>query len=75
MSIYESVLELREKRLEMEDALQEIQKAVDELKKTHTRLLAQEKNIDKEQEALERCLESCYYRYAPLLYAPRPNVL
>merc|ERR1711998_808151 len=29
MSIYESVLELREKRLEMEDALQEIQKAVD----------------------------------------------
>jgi hypothetical protein len=30
---------------------------------------------DKEQEALERCLESCYYRYAPLLYAPRPNVL
>merc|ERR1719247_2344773 len=53
MSIYESVLELREKRLEMEDALQEIQKAVDELKKTHTRLLQQEKSIDKEQKSTE----------------------
>jgi len=58
MSIYESVLELREKRLEMEDALQEIQKAVDELKKTHTRLLAQEKNIDKEQKTTESEIQS-----------------
>merc|ERR1712139_763118 len=32
MSIYESVLDLRDKRLYMEDALQEIQKAVDDLK-------------------------------------------
>merc|ERR1719247_3507266 len=58
MSIYESVLELREKRLEMEDALQEIQKAVDELKKTHTRLLQQEKNIDKEQKSTEAEIQS-----------------
>merc|ERR1719160_1351328 len=49
MSIYESVIELRDKRLDMEDALQEIQKAVDDLKKDHTRLLATEKSIDKEQ--------------------------
>merc|ERR1711904_428816 len=49
MSIYESVLDLRDKRLDMEDALLEIQKAVDELKKAHTRLLQDEKRIDKEQ--------------------------
>mmetsp|Transcript_56075 Transcript_56075/g.128731 ORF Transcript_56075/g.128731 Transcript_56075/m.128731 type:complete len:1947 (-) Transcript_56075:224-6064(-) len=49
MSIYESVIELRDKRLDMEDDLQEIQKAVDELKKTHGRLLQEEKKIDKEQ--------------------------
>jgi len=49
VQIYESVLDLREKRLDMEDALQEIQRAVDELKKTHTRLLADEKRIDTEQ--------------------------
>merc|ERR1719310_153713 len=49
VQIYESVIDLREKRLDMEDALQEIQKAVDELKKTHTKLLADERRIDKEQ--------------------------
>merc|ERR1719440_2070928 len=49
VQIYESVLDLREKRLDMEDALQEIQRAVDELKKTHTKLLGDEKAIDKEQ--------------------------
>jgi hypothetical protein len=49
MQIYESVIDLREKRLDMEDALQEIQKAVDELKRTHTKLLADERRIDKEQ--------------------------
>mmetsp|Transcript_19157 Transcript_19157/g.44611 ORF Transcript_19157/g.44611 Transcript_19157/m.44611 type:complete len:1781 (+) Transcript_19157:58-5400(+) len=49
VQIYESVIDLREKRLDMEDALQEIQKAVDDLKKTHQRLLADEKKVDKEQ--------------------------
>merc|ERR1719247_1543283 len=49
VQIYESVLDLREKRLDMEDALQEIQRAVDELKKTHTKLLKDERDIDKEQ--------------------------
>mmetsp|Transcript_98558 Transcript_98558/g.172003 ORF Transcript_98558/g.172003 Transcript_98558/m.172003 type:complete len:1962 (+) Transcript_98558:3-5888(+) len=49
VQIYESVIDLREKRLDMEDALQEIQRAVDELKKTHTRLLGDERRIDKEQ--------------------------
>merc|ERR1719213_183966 len=33
----------------MEDALIEIQKAVDDLKRDHTKLLADEKRIDKEQ--------------------------
>jgi hypothetical protein len=58
MSIYESVVELRDKRLDMEDALQEIQKDVDDLKKTHTRLLAQEKSIDKEQKQTEAEIQS-----------------
>ncbi|CAK0841778.1 unnamed protein product [Prorocentrum cordatum] len=49
VQIYESVIELREKRLDMEDALQEIQRAVDELKKTHKTLLESERRIDKEQ--------------------------
>merc|ERR550537_1829170 len=48
MSIYESVLDLRDKRLDMEDALQEIQKAVDDLKRDHTKLLADDKRLDME---------------------------
>ncbi|CAE7195360.1 CFAP44 [Symbiodinium natans] len=47
--IYESVIDLRDKRLEMEDALQEIQKAVEGLKNTHKRLGEDEQRIDKEQ--------------------------
>merc|ERR1712046_329822 len=46
---YESVIDLREKRLDMEDALGDISRAVDELKKTHAKLLEQEKKIDKDQ--------------------------
>merc|ERR1711920_1110303 len=49
VQIYESVIDLREKRLDMEDALQEIQKNVEELKKTHKKLLDDERRIDKEQ--------------------------
>jgi len=47
--IYESVIDLRDKRLEMEDALQEIQKAVEGLKNTHKKLGEDEQRIDKEQ--------------------------
>mmetsp|Transcript_12213 Transcript_12213/g.21666 ORF Transcript_12213/g.21666 Transcript_12213/m.21666 type:complete len:1730 (-) Transcript_12213:223-5412(-) len=47
--IYESVIDLRDKRLEMEDALAEIQKAVEGLKQTHKKLLDDERRIDKEQ--------------------------
>merc|ERR1711959_165308 len=57
VQIYESVLDLREKRLDMEDALQEIQRAVDELKKTHTRLLGDEKSIDKEQKHTDALIQ------------------
>jgi len=49
VQVYESVIDLREKRLDMEEALQDIQKAVEELKKTHKNLLNDEKRIDKEQ--------------------------
>lgn len=49
IQVYESVLDLREKRLDMEEALADIQKAVDELKKTHKKLLESEQRIDKEQ--------------------------
>lgn len=49
VQIYESVIDLREKRLDLEDALQEIQKNVEELKKTHKKLLDDERRIDKEQ--------------------------
>merc|ERR1711959_558266 len=57
VQIYENVLDLREKRLDMEDALQEIQRAVDELKKTHTRLLGDEKSIDKEQKHTDALIQ------------------
>mmetsp|Transcript_22443 Transcript_22443/g.56709 ORF Transcript_22443/g.56709 Transcript_22443/m.56709 type:complete len:1880 (+) Transcript_22443:135-5774(+) len=54
MAVYESVLELRDKRLDMEDALLEIQKAVEELRRTHQKLLSDEKKIDKEQEQADK---------------------
>ncbi|CAD7971385.1 unnamed protein product [Amoebophrya sp. A120] len=54
MSVYESVLELRDKRLDMEDALLEIQKAVEELRRSHQKLLSDEKKIDKEQEQADK---------------------
>eukprot|EP00927_Polykrikos_kofoidii_P077636 TRINITY_DN7455_c1_g2_i1.p1 TRINITY_DN7455_c1_g2~~TRINITY_DN7455_c1_g2_i1.p1 ORF type:complete len:349 (-),score=113.28 TRINITY_DN7455_c1_g2_i1:30-1019(-) len=49
VQIFESVLDLREKRLDMEDALKEIQEAVEALKGTHKTLLDNERKIDKEQ--------------------------
>ena len=54
MSVYEAVIELREKRLDMEDALQEIQKVVEELRRSHTKFLADEKKIDKDQTAADQ---------------------
>merc|ERR1719230_721023 len=57
VQIYESVLDLREKRLDMEDALQEIQRAVDELKKTHTKLLGDERRIDKDQKNTDQLIQ------------------
>lgn len=49
IQVYESVLELRDKRLDMEEALADIQKAVEGLKQTHKKLLESEQRIDKEQ--------------------------
>ncbi|CAE8657611.1 unnamed protein product [Polarella glacialis] len=49
VQIYESVIDLREKRLDMADALKEISDAVTALKQTHKKLLDEEKRIDKEQ--------------------------
>jgi len=54
VQIYESVIDLRERRLDMEDALAEIQKAVEELKKTHKKLLDDERNIDKVQKQTDQ---------------------
>jgi len=53
VQIYESVIDLREKRLDMEDALQEIQKAVEGLKQTHKKLLDEERRIDKEKKTTD----------------------
>jgi len=57
MSIYESIIELRDKRLDMEDALIEIQKAVEELKKNHQRLLMEERRIDKDEKITEKDIQ------------------
>lgn len=51
--VYESVLELREKRLDMEEALAEIQKTVEELKRAHTKYISDEKKVEKEQGAAD----------------------
>merc|ERR1712136_311156 len=53
VQVYESVIDLREKRLDMEEELQDIQKAVDELKKAYAKLLDAEKRVDKEQKATD----------------------
>eukprot|EP00928_Gymnodinium_smaydae_P086447 TRINITY_DN7056_c0_g1_i3.p1 TRINITY_DN7056_c0_g1~~TRINITY_DN7056_c0_g1_i3.p1 ORF type:complete len:1947 (-),score=421.95 TRINITY_DN7056_c0_g1_i3:144-5984(-) len=53
VQIYESVIDLREKRLDMEEALQEIQRAVEELKRTHKKLLDDERKINKDQTATD----------------------
>eukprot|EP00921_Rhytidocystis_pertsovi_P010831 GHVQ01017457.1.p1 GENE.GHVQ01017457.1~~GHVQ01017457.1.p1 ORF type:complete len:1935 (-),score=293.33 GHVQ01017457.1:484-6288(-) len=53
IGIYESVLELRYKRLDLEGALQDIQRDVEELKKTYTKLVSQEKQIASEHQLAE----------------------
>lgn len=48
LHFYESVLELRSRRLDAEDSVSEVQKRIDELKKTLDRLKQREKQIDKD---------------------------
>merc|ERR1711871_841706 len=47
-TLYDKVLELREKRLDQEEILNEFQKAIDELKRTSDRAHQREKQIDKD---------------------------
>merc|ERR1712194_683884 len=58
MGVYESVLELREKRLDMEESLAEIQKNVEELKKQHGQLLKDETKIEKEQQGVDEQIQT-----------------
>ena len=48
LSFYETVLELRNRRLDAEESMSEVQKRIDELKKTLDRLRQREKQIDKD---------------------------
>lgn len=47
-ALYESVLELREKKLDQEEALAELQKSIEELKKSYDRFRGREKQINKD---------------------------
>ena len=47
-SLYESVLELREKKLDQEESLTELQKSIEELKKSYDRFRGREKQINKD---------------------------
>ena len=51
--LYESVIELREKRLNQEDTLNDFQKQLDELKKAHDRHIGRERQIDKDLKSSE----------------------
>ena len=47
-ALYESIIELREKRLDQEEVLADFQKELDELKKAHDRHVGRERQIDKD---------------------------
>ena len=57
-SIYEKVLELREKRLEQEEILMDFNKTVLELNKSYERLGGRERLIDKELQSTENEIEA-----------------
>lgn len=56
-SVYERVLELREKRLEQEEVLTEFNASVAELNKRYQQLQVKEKSIDKELSATEKQIQ------------------
>jgi hypothetical protein len=51
--LYESIIELREKRLDQEEVLADFQKELDELKKANDRHIARERQIDKDLSSTE----------------------
>lgn len=53
VTLYDHVLEFREKRLDIEEVLTEIQKVIDDLKKSKDRLKQREKQIDKDAKSTE----------------------
>jgi hypothetical protein len=52
-ALYESIIELREKRLDQEEVLTDFQKELDELKKANDRHIARERQIDKDLNSTE----------------------
>eukprot|EP00520_Triparma_pacifica_P008872 CAMPEP_0118658690 /NCGR_PEP_ID=MMETSP0785-20121206/14707_1 /TAXON_ID=91992 /ORGANISM="Bolidomonas pacifica, Strain CCMP 1866" /LENGTH=1758 /DNA_ID=CAMNT_0006551733 /DNA_START=48 /DNA_END=5320 /DNA_ORIENTATION=- len=53
ISLYETIIALREKRLDQEETLNEFQKELDELKKAHDRHIGRERQIDKDLKSTE----------------------
>ena len=51
--LYESIIELREKRLDQEEVLADFQKELDDLKKANERHIARERQIDKDLNSTE----------------------
>ncbi|GMH77149.1 hypothetical protein TrST_g4112 [Triparma strigata] len=51
--LYESIIEMREKRLDQEEYMSEFQKELDALKKTHDRHVGRERQIDKDLKSTE----------------------
>ncbi|OWZ09547.1 Avirulence (Avh) protein [Phytophthora megakarya] len=54
LTLYEKVLELREKRADVDDAVGELHKAIEELRKAGERQAAKQRSIDKELTATEQ---------------------
>jgi predicted nucleic acid-binding Zn-ribbon protein len=53
VTLYDKVLDFREKRLDIEEVMAEIQKTLDDLKKSKDRLKQREKQIDKDAKSTE----------------------
>ena len=57
-TLYDKVLDFREKRLDIEEVMTEIQKVIDDFKKSLDRLRGREKQTDKESKAAEAEMQS-----------------
>lgn len=57
-TMYEQVVELREKRLDQEEILAEIQRTIDELQRTYDRHIQREKQIDRDVNSYSKEIRS-----------------